>query len=225
MIGDTGPPSPGTPDVDEETLWEDLEEDVQPAVELDAPMQDELNILYEEQLPTARMKDLKTAQEFVRMVQEATLNEDMIDADVLARLRNPPKEVPDISDPAFRFSLDVYLALEHASQESYGLIKEAAARINIDMLSFSQVKRRAAEITGITPVYQDMCVNTCVAYTGPFRTLTKCPVCAEQRYEMRCTASDTETLCHSPADRSPPSIMFVRASGTLLEVQSSDERE
>ncbi|KAF8238029.1 hypothetical protein L208DRAFT_1004018, partial [Tricholoma matsutake] len=29
-----------------------------------------------------------------------------------------------------------------------------------------------------------MCVNTCLAYTGPFTPLTACPFCGECRYEQ-----------------------------------------
>ena len=51
------------------------------------------------------------------------------------------------------------------------------------MLSFDQVRNRLKTITGILPLHSDMCINTCLAYTGPFAPLTDCPFCGEHRYE------------------------------------------
>ncbi|KAI0082985.1 hypothetical protein BDY19DRAFT_987990 [Irpex rosettiformis] len=50
-------------------------------------------------------------------------------------------------------------------------------------LSYSQVKRKVTEITGITPIYTDMCIDTCVAFTGPFAELERCPLCSKARFE------------------------------------------
>jgi len=37
---------------------------------------------------------------------------------------------------------------------------------------------------GILPLHFDMCVNTCLAYTGTFAPLTECPFCGERQYEQ-----------------------------------------
>ncbi len=36
----------------------------------------------------------------------------------------------------------------------------------------------------ISAVYDDMCINSCVAYTGPFANHDTCPTCAEHRYDQ-----------------------------------------
>lgn len=196
-------PMPGL--VDDDSDDEEEEEDINPgnytAGATDEIMADEVHVIYEEQLPDARMKDLKIAQEFIRMVKNATLDKDQIDPEVLRRLRRPPKELPDISDPSVRFSLDIYIALEHASHEAYEAVREAAQQINVHMLSYHQVKSRAAEITGIVPIYQDMCINTCVGFTGPFKNMHRCPVCAEKRYEMRCLSARSHKRTKVPRRR------------------------
>lgn len=38
-------------------------------------------------------------------------------------------------------------------------------------------------LTGILEVQDDMCVNSCIAYTGPFEDLRECPHCGESRYK------------------------------------------
>ncbi|ETW85803.1 hypothetical protein HETIRDRAFT_311270, partial [Heterobasidion irregulare TC 32-1] len=45
------------------------------------------------------------------------------------------------------------------------------------------VKKKVAELTGITSIIHDMCTNTCIAYTGPYADLDKCPLCYESRYD------------------------------------------
>lgn len=44
------------------------------------------------------------------------------------------------------------------------------------------MKKKIAEITGITEIVNDMCPNNCVGYTGPYATLDQCPTCDEPRY-------------------------------------------
>ena len=54
------------------------------------------------------------------------------------------------------------------------------------MLSFYRVEKFIEQLTGITPIKRDMCVNSCIAYTGPFATLQACPIpaCQEPRYHL-----------------------------------------
>lgn len=51
------------------------------------------------------------------------------------------------------------------------------------ILSYDIVKRRITEISGVAPIQEDMCINTCIAFTGPFSELDICPECAEPRYD------------------------------------------
>ena len=52
------------------------------------------------------------------------------------------------------------------------------------MLLFDQVQNRLKTITGIIPLHFDICIKTCLAYTGPFALLTHCLFCGEHRYEQ-----------------------------------------
>jgi len=63
------------------------------------------------------------------------------------------------------------------------------------MLSFDQVQTWLKVITGIIPLHFDMCVNTCLAYTGTFATLTECPFCGECQYQQHLDI-DSRSPCH-----------------------------
>ncbi|EUC57887.1 transposase family Tnp2 protein, partial [Rhizoctonia solani AG-3 Rhs1AP] len=49
--------------------------------------------------------------------------------------------------------------------------------------SYFKTCGRIAKLSGVKPVRIDRCVNSCMAYTGVRRPLTRCPHCGEKRYE------------------------------------------
>jgi len=79
--------------------------------------------------------------------------------------------------------LDLFLATTNSSQETYTSIRKAIfCRFGVEVLSYDQIKRRVAELSGVIPVASDMCINSCLAYTGPFAELDTCPTCGEPQY-------------------------------------------
>ncbi|PBK90363.1 hypothetical protein ARMGADRAFT_1046875 [Armillaria gallica] len=50
------------------------------------------------------------------------------------------------------------------------------------MLSYYQVLRRIWDLSGVVPIAHDMCVKSCMAYTGVFSQLVSCKFCNEPRY-------------------------------------------
>ena len=105
---------------------------------------------------------------------------------------NPPSEpAEDLNDPDLRLSIDLFLGITNASQETYNSVRNAILRHSpdINILSFNQVKCRIAQLTGIDPLIHDICINTCMAYTGPFLDLEICPYCSEPRYDPITFAS------------------------------------
>ncbi|TFY59006.1 hypothetical protein EVG20_g7947 [Dentipellis fragilis] len=135
----------------------------------------------------SKIEDIFIAQQFIDALQHASLDNDSLPPDVLARLREPLCEPPCLDDPVLRFSVDVYLAVGNASQESYERIRTAFAKLPLiePMLSHEQVKCHVAELSGVVSTVQDMCINTCVAFTGPFSHLDACPMCHEPRYDQQ----------------------------------------
>jgi hypothetical protein len=51
------------------------------------------------------------------------------------------------------------------------------------MLSYDQIIRKIASWSGIDPIVYDMCLNSCLAFTGPFMHLEQCPMCSRERFD------------------------------------------
>lgn len=131
------------------------------------------------------LDNIRTAQEFIQQISQATLANCKLDETTLDRLRNPEKYVfEDINEPHIQLSLDLYMACSNASQATYNAVRDAvmAAFPETNVLSYHLVTKLAAELTGVCAVRDDMCVKSCVAFTGPFSELDKCPTCHEPRF-------------------------------------------
>jgi len=81
----------------------------------------------------------------------------------------------------------MYLILTNVSQETYRQLVEAFIRCHPEakdkLLSYDQIRRRVKNLTGIIPIYDDMCVNSCMAFTGPYKDLDTCLKCPEPHYD------------------------------------------
>ena len=51
------------------------------------------------------------------------------------------------------------------------------------MLSYDQVKRRVSSLSGVLTWQHDMCVDSCVGFTGLYARLEECPRCQQPRYD------------------------------------------
>lgn len=80
---------------------------------------------------------------------------------------NPPQELWSLDDPQLHLSFQIYLSLStHSSEATYNMIHSSikACYPASTMLLFDQVQSQLKRITGILPLYFDMCANTCLAY-------------------------------------------------------------
>ncbi|KAL0947448.1 hypothetical protein HGRIS_013555 [Hohenbuehelia grisea] len=141
----------------------------------------------EEQLPFSRIEDVKLSQEFIELLKSANLDDSGLGPDDLEDLRKPsaiPLEV--LQNPDFRLSIRLFLSSLKSSEATYtenvAAIKERFPECT-GILSLDQVKRRLKQLTGVVPVMHDMCVNTCIAFTGPFSELDTCNHCSQPRGE------------------------------------------
>ena len=135
---------------------------------------------------TAHLGNLKDTLAAIREIKNASLDT-QFEGDDLTRLRNPIEEELDISDRYFRLSLDMYLTLTNVSQEIYRDLVAAFIRCHPEakgrLLSYDQIKRRVKNLTGIIPIYHDLCINSCMAFTGPHKDLDTCLECSQPRYD------------------------------------------
>ena len=137
--------------------------------------------------PVSRIEDVRTSQAFVQCLKKATLDNSGLEEEDIERLRIPTAIPLDLLDNRYlRLSINVFLACTNASKDRYKSVCAAILRCDPDskMLSYNQVKHRIKQMTGVVPLYHDMCVNTCLAFTGPFATLDTCPTCKEPCYEV-----------------------------------------
>ena len=67
-----------------------------------------------------QMWELQMAQKFINSLKNASLEESNISPEELYRLRNPPQTpITEEIDATLRFSLDLYMSTQHASQQTY----------------------------------------------------------------------------------------------------------
>lgn len=186
--------------------------------------------------------ELQIAQQFVDLLKEVSIKDLKLDPDVLRRLRRPPRTpIADEIDDVLRFSLDVYLATQQASQQTYS---DVCAAINTHtptkLLSLHEITRRLCELTGVVSVREDMCPNSCAAFTGPFSTLQNCPYCSSPRYDQDKLAAtqgkqkiarqfDTfilgpqlQALKRSPDSSKATRYLFNRMQEVLEEIHAKD---
>ena len=135
----------------------------------------------------ARIDFLQRDIQFIRRLRDATLDEPGgLSEEALKRLRNPPQTTPEIKDPVIELALSMYLVLEHSSQETYERIRRAVEKCFPGSIvpSLCQIKTMLADITGVKAFVNDMCINSCIAFTGPYADLEQCPECQEHRYDQ-----------------------------------------
>ncbi|GBE89768.1 hypothetical protein SCP_1700930 [Sparassis crispa] len=134
---------------------------------------------------TATIEEIKIAEEFIRLLKQASLETSGLDANTIHRLHHPIEAPLDIDDPDLLLSIEIFLSVTNASQATYTAVRGAILHRYPEntILTFDQVKSKIAELSGVVPIIQDMCVNTCLAYTGPFAELDQCPTCGELRYD------------------------------------------
>ena len=146
---------------------------------------------------TAHLDDLKDTLAAIEEIKNASLDAQFGEDDLYC-LRNPIEEELDIDDRYIRLSLDMYLILTNVSQETYRELVAAFLRCHPEakgrLLSYDQIRRRVKNLTGIVPIYDDMCVNSCMAFTGPYKHFDTCIECPEPRYDQAILHSSNGTV-------------------------------
>ncbi|EKM84453.1 transposase 21 superfamily [Agaricus bisporus var. burnettii JB137-S8] len=132
-----------------------------------------------------RIPELIKTAKFIDGLKHANLESSGMSFDDISRLRTPGKDTnSELRDPQFIMVLESFLGCVNASEETYETFRKAYLRRHPDQsfLSHDQVKRRLSSFSGVTPIYQDMCLNSCIGFTGPYSSLDACPKCASPRF-------------------------------------------
>ena len=117
--------------------------------------------------PDPKLRELKIAQAFINALKDASLDASGLDSTVIEVLCNPRQStiaedldaLDDELNPVLRLSLDIFLAVSNASQDTYTAVRTALARHTppINILSYDTIKRRVQELSGVVPLRVDMC--------------------------------------------------------------------
>ncbi|EGN98738.1 hypothetical protein SERLA73DRAFT_73341 [Serpula lacrymans var. lacrymans S7.3] len=134
----------------------------------------------------ARLEDLKTTMEFINTIHSALLDDHYHQnhSGLVERLRNPSQEIFAINNPFIHYSLNLFLATNNTSKDTYNKARESYYRLHPEnqgkILLLYQIKHFVAEESGVDGIIHNMCVNSYLAFTGPFAALEVCPKCQEQ---------------------------------------------
>ena len=143
------------------------------------------------------LEELKIAQQFISALQEASLDADNdLDATARINLQDPIREPFYLdADPHLRAGMEFFLDTTNASDETYHKIRNSTytylqnlglADIEKNPIpSLFEIKKAVGQITGVHSMMNDMCINTCIAYTGPFAGRDTCQYCNESRYDLK----------------------------------------
>ncbi|KIY65035.1 hypothetical protein CYLTODRAFT_445610 [Cylindrobasidium torrendii FP15055 ss-10] len=146
--------------------------------------------------PMPTLEHLKDSVAWAELIQNARLGDEYcgLSSDDIYAIRNPLEECFDASDPVLRLSLDVFLACESASEDTYAAVRAAIQQYDptCEMLSHKQVLSRIKKLTGVVPILSDMCVNTCMGFTGIHQNLTHCRICNEPRWKPAHTQDEAD---------------------------------
>ena len=134
--------------------------------------------------PQSKIEHVKISQAFIEEIKNATLENGKLDPAATERLRNPVGEIIDLSDPDLCFSLDLFMSCINTSEATYNSVQESIIQRfpDTEILSHHLAKKLVSDISGVVSVADDMCINSCHAFTGPFADLDACSICFEPRY-------------------------------------------
>ncbi|KAG1754137.1 hypothetical protein EDB19DRAFT_1595385, partial [Suillus lakei] len=135
------------------------------------------------------LNDLCHSIMYIDALRVASLNDPGtgMTADALERLRNPRCQPTTINDDVTATAIELYLNLSHADQDYVTTINSCACHLSPDdnegFPSLYKVKKLVTELSGIDPIEHNMCINSCMAFTGLNSHLLMCSICSEAHYD------------------------------------------
>src|SRR5260221_4611878 len=135
---------------------------------------------------SATLESIKISLDFIQELKTASLDDGHLTSEVLSRIKNPPSDAIDLTADE-QFSLELFFTTHDSPQHVYTSVKKIIERRypQSELLSFEKVKQLTVEITGVSPITDDMCIRSCIAYTGPYKARMECPVCGECRFDSQ----------------------------------------
>ncbi|KAJ2936169.1 hypothetical protein H1R20_g924, partial [Candolleomyces eurysporus] len=103
--------------------------------------------------------------------------------DTLDRLKSPGPCTKDFDDQT-RLHLKMYISHMKTSQDIYQQNREAFNEFcpEGEIPSFEMLEKKALELTSISTITDDMCINSCYAFTGDFADQDTYTICGADCY-------------------------------------------
>jgi hypothetical protein len=162
--------------------------DVDEPEEEDEGPQAELELDPNRRAPKPDRQALVWTAEFIEQVKAARIEDLPISEEDRRRLTNPA-QTEAVIDKEVEYALGLLIDLRNSPDEAYEKVRlRTTARYHPDHIEKTIIPskylawQKVAELTGVTAVMDDMCRESCTAFTGPFAKLDKCPYCFQTRY-------------------------------------------
>ncbi|KAN0087915.1 hypothetical protein V8E55_006536, partial [Tylopilus felleus] len=123
---------------------------------------------------------------FIIFLRKALLDNGVgLICDALVQLCNPPTTPLHMENPDIQLALENFITLKYSSDSTYEKICASIHKCYPDslLLTLYCVKQILTNMTGVVPIVMQMCIGSCVAFTGPYIHLNACPQCHEPRYQ------------------------------------------
>ena len=105
-----------------------------------------------------------------------------MDEEDLEHLWNPLDHELTLDDTSnLHLTLKLFIANINSPVEVYNANRAAILRChpNDNIFTHNLAKHFVRHLTGVVHLIHDMCINKCIAYTGPYQDLERCPLCNE----------------------------------------------
>lgn len=139
----------------------------------------------EPNLEPVEIGELKISLEYIKLLKQATLKNDFISDKLRAQMHDPPRGILRFTE-----NRNTLLAMRIFSsapsrilyEQLKGAVEGRSPKIRIP--SHYKIKKIIEMSTGVTSIVSSMCVNSCLAFTGPYADCEECPECHEPRYDQ-----------------------------------------
>ena len=146
----------------------------------------QLNLNIDDLVESATLESIKISLDFIQVLKTASLDEGHLTSEVLSRIKNPPLDTIDLTADE-QFTLELFFMTHNFPQHVYTSVKKIIERRypQSELLLFEMVKQLMVEITSVSPITDDMCIRSCIAYTSPYKAQMECPACGECHFDSK----------------------------------------
>jgi hypothetical protein len=127
---------------------------------------------------------LQMSQEFIDLLHVASLDDVGMAPEDLEALCNPELTMDIVYPSPLLQLIRHFFNNTGCSQDHFDNLQAIVLlnNPNDDLLSFDQSKRRVRLLSGVVSLEHDMCPNSCITYTSPYKALDNCLKCQTSWY-------------------------------------------